>query len=136
MHLDSRSQQQQSGKLYSYVKKKVQYVLLTLCAICANFLTRELMAMAKNTTINIRVDSEVKEQAGKILDIMGMTFSEAFNLMLHQVKIQRALPFDVVAFTHNPKPETLAYIDQIENGSEQLIGPFSSKEELWKSLGI
>jgi DNA-damage-inducible protein J len=92
--------------------------------------------MAKNTTINIRVDLEVKEHAGIILDAMGMSFSEAFNLMLHQIKIQRALPFDIVAFTHNPKSETLAYINQIENGSEPLVGPFSSKEDLWKSLGI
>ena len=92
--------------------------------------------MSKNTTINLRVDSEVKIQAGEILDAMGLTFSEAFNLLPHQIRIQRALPFDVVAFSHRPKPETLAYIEEIENGSEQLIGPFSSKEELWKSLGI
>jgi len=92
--------------------------------------------MAKNTTINIRVDSEVKEQAGKILDAMGLTFSEAFNLMLHQVRIQRALPFEVVAFSHAPKPETLALINRIENGTEQLVGPFASKEDLWRSLGI
>ena len=92
--------------------------------------------MSKNSTINLRIDSEVKEQAGKILDAMGLTFSEAFNLMLHQVRIQHALPFEVVAFTHNPKPETLAFIEQIESGSEQLVGPFSSKDDLWSSLGI
>jgi len=92
--------------------------------------------MAKNTTINLRVNSEVKEQAGIILDAMGLTFSEAFNLLLHQIRIQRALPFEVVAYSHIPKPETLAFIDRIENGSEQLVGPFSSKEELWNSLGI
>ena len=92
--------------------------------------------MAKNSTVNLRVNSEVKEQAGKILDAMGLTLSDAFNLMLHQVRIQHALPFEVVAFAHNPKPETLAFIDKIENGEEQLIGPFSSKEDLWRSLGI
>jgi addiction module RelB/DinJ family antitoxin len=92
--------------------------------------------MAKNATINLRVDSEVKEQSGKILDAMGLTFSDAFNLLLHQIKIQRALPFDVVAFSNAPKSETMDFINRIENGSEQLIGPFSSKEELWRSLGI
>ena len=92
--------------------------------------------MTKNTTINLRVDAEVKEQAGKILEAMGMTFSEAFNLLLHQVRIQRALPFEVVAYGRMPKPETLAFIERVEEGAEQLIGPFSSKEELWKSLGI
>ncbi len=92
--------------------------------------------MAKNTTVNIRVDAEVKEQAGKILDAMGLSFSDAFNLMLHQVRIQHALPFDVVAYGHTPKTETRMLIDRIESGEEALVGPFSSKEELWRSLGI
>ena len=92
--------------------------------------------MSKNTTINIRVDSEIKEQAGKVLDTMGLSFSDAFNLLLHQVKIQRCLPFDIVSYNHNPKPETLALIERIENGEEELVGPFSSKEELWRSLEI
>ena len=51
--------------------------------------------MAKNTTINLRVDSEVKEQAGAILSSLGLTLSEAFNLLLHQVRIVRGLPFEI-----------------------------------------
>ena len=92
--------------------------------------------MNKNTTINLRVNTEVKEQAGAILNAMGLTFSDAFNLMLHQVRIQRCLPFDVVAYSHSPKPETLAFIERLEKGEEELVGPFSSKDGLWKSLGI
>ncbi|MCL2081468.1 MAG: type II toxin-antitoxin system RelB/DinJ family antitoxin [Oscillospiraceae bacterium] len=51
--------------------------------------------MPKNTTINLRVDSAVKEETGAILASLGLTFSEAFNLMLHQVRIVRGLPFEV-----------------------------------------
>ena len=92
--------------------------------------------MNKNTTINLRVNSEVKEQAGMILDAMGLSFSDAFNLMLHQVRIQRCLPFEVVAYSNTPRAETLAYIERIENGEEELVGPFTTKDDLWKSLGI
>ena len=92
--------------------------------------------MTKNTTINLRVNSEVKEQAGMILDAMGLSFSDAFNLMLHQIRIQRSLPFEVVAYSHAPRVETLAFIERVENGEEGIVGPFSSKNELWKSLGI
>jgi len=92
--------------------------------------------MSKNTTVNLRVNSEVKEQAGMILDAMGMTFSDAFNLLLHQIRIQRSLPFDVVAYSHVPRPETLAFIERIESGEEELTGPFDTKDDLWKSLGI
>jgi addiction module RelB/DinJ family antitoxin len=51
--------------------------------------------MAKNTTINLRVDSETKEQAAEILESLGLTLSEAFNLLLHQVRIVRGLPFEI-----------------------------------------
>ena len=51
--------------------------------------------MSKNATINLRVDSEVKDQAGEILASLGLTLSEAFNLLLHQVRIVRGLPFEV-----------------------------------------
>lgn len=51
--------------------------------------------MPKNTTINLRVDAEVKEQAGEILSSLGLSLSEAFNLLLHQVRIVRGLPFEI-----------------------------------------
>ena len=51
--------------------------------------------MAKNTTINLRVDNEVKEQAAEILASLGLTLSEAFNLLLHQVRFTRGLPFEI-----------------------------------------
>ena len=92
--------------------------------------------MSKNTTINLRVNSEVKEQAGLILNAMGLSFSDAFNLLLHQIRIQRSLPFDVVAYSNAPRSETLAFIERVESGEEELVGPFSSKEDLWKSLEI
>ena len=92
--------------------------------------------MTKNATINLRVNAEVKEQAGVILDAMGLSFSDAFNLLLHQIRIQRSLPFDVVAFSHAPKTDVHDYIERIESGEEEIVGPFTSKEDLWRSLGI
>ena len=92
--------------------------------------------MTKTAEINLMVDSEIKEQSGRILDAMGLTFSDAFNLLLHQIKIQQALPFDIVSFSHIPKSDTIEFINQIENGKERLFGPFSSKEELWEALEI
>gem|GEM_PF-714096 len=51
--------------------------------------------MSEITTINLLVDKEVKEQAGEILASLGLTLSEAFSLMLHQVRIVRGLPFEI-----------------------------------------
>ncbi len=85
--------------------------------------------MSKSTTINLRVDSEIKEQAEEILASMGLSFSEAVNLLLHQVRIQRALPFEVVAYSHIPKPETRDLIERIENGTADMAGPFETFNE-------
>ena len=73
--------------------------------------------MPKNATVNHRAYAEVKEQAGAILNSMGLTLSDAFNMLLHQVRIQRALPFEVVAYSYKPNPETLALIERIEKRS-------------------
>ena len=98
--------------------------------------------MAKNTTINLRVDSEVKQQAGEILDSLGLTLSEAFNLMLHQVRVVRGLPFEIkqrlpveLNDGHGSYICELGYVhdyskkdwDAIE--AAETAGPFKSMEE-------
>lgn len=85
--------------------------------------------MAKTTTINTRVDAELKAEVSQILADMGLTFSQAFTLMLHQIRIQRALPFEIAAYGHTPTSSTLAQIESIENGTAEMAGPFDTYEE-------
>lgn len=51
--------------------------------------------MAKTTSIFARVDPEVKEQAEEVLKELGITMSNAVNIFLRQVVLQKGLPFDV-----------------------------------------
>ena len=51
--------------------------------------------MPKNTTINLRVNADVKDEAKEILSSLGLSLSEAMNLMLHQVILCRGLPFEI-----------------------------------------
>ena len=51
--------------------------------------------MAKNVTLHIRVSGEVKSRAEKTLDILGLSVSDAVNMLLHQVNLVGGLPFDV-----------------------------------------
>ena len=79
--------------------------------------------MAKNSTINLRVDSEVKEEAGEILMSLGLTLSQAFNLLLHQVRLVRGLPFEVRQRT---PPESIVFnnsqdlYEKLNVGREQI----------------
>ncbi|MCL2096512.1 MAG: type II toxin-antitoxin system RelB/DinJ family antitoxin [Oscillospiraceae bacterium] len=105
--------------------------------------------MPKNTTVNVRVDSEIKEQAGEILESLGMSLSQAFNLMLYQIKSVRGLPFEVkqrlpieLNDGHGSYICEFGYVhdysnfdfDAIENETAEMIGPFDTFEEYKRSL--
>lgn len=51
--------------------------------------------MAKTTNIYVRLEPGLKEQADAILRQMGIPMSNAVNIFLKQVVMQRGLPFDV-----------------------------------------
>jgi len=85
--------------------------------------------MSKDTTINLCVNAEIKEQADAIFSEMGLSLSDAFNSWLHQVCIQRVLPAEPISYSYKPNAETLALIDRIESGEEEMAGPFETFEE-------
>ena len=47
------------------------------------------------TSMSIRLDSEVKEQANRCLIIVGMDMTTAINIFLRQAIQYQGLPFDV-----------------------------------------
>jgi len=51
--------------------------------------------MAKSTSIYTRVEPEIKEQAEQVLSKLGIPVANAVNLFLHQVVLQKGIPFDV-----------------------------------------
>jgi len=74
--------------------------------------------MAKNETLHIRVNDTVKERAEKTLDMLGLSISEAVNMLLHQIHLVGGLPFDVRVPL---APESV------------MVG---SKEDLYEKLGV
>ena len=49
--------------------------------------------MANTTTVNVRVDEDVKRNAEFLLDKMGMNISTVVNMLLKQMLMDEALPF-------------------------------------------
>lgn len=61
--------------------------------------------MARTANIFARVEPEVKEQAEKILDRLGIPMSNAVGMFLRQVALQRGIPFEMKL----PQEMPLAY---------------------------
>ncbi len=51
--------------------------------------------MAKTSNVFARVEPGVKEQAEQVLNELGIPMSNAVNMFLKQVVLQRGIPFDV-----------------------------------------
>jgi DNA-damage-inducible protein J len=51
--------------------------------------------MPTNTTLNVRIEEEVKVKASRILEASGLTASSAVRLFLLRVIEDEALPFDL-----------------------------------------
>lgn len=51
--------------------------------------------MAKNETLHIRVNDCIKAQAEETLAVLGISISDAVNMLLHQITLVGGLPFDV-----------------------------------------
>ena len=51
--------------------------------------------MAKNTTICLRIDGQLKSEAEIVLRQLGLSTSEAIKIFLSAVRIKKGLPFPV-----------------------------------------
>ena len=88
------------------------------------------MEMSKSTTVNVRMDSQTKDQAVKVLSELGLSTSEAIKLFFKQIALTKSIPFEIKI----PNKVTLRTIERSEAGEE--LKEFDRAEELYKDLGI
>ena len=85
------------------------------------------------TSMNIRMDSEIKHEAKKLFAEFGLDMTTAVNLFLRQSIREHRIPFEIRLEVSNQ--ETISAIQEAE---ELLNDPktkrFSSTEELFKEL--
>lgn len=65
----------------------------------------------KDSTVSVRIDRELKEQAESIFKELGISVSTAFTLFYKQVVLNNGIPFDV---TLQKRPKALDEYTQEE----------------------
>ncbi len=81
-----------------------------------------MTALAVKKTTSVKLDEETKKEAKKVFKRLGLTMSEAFNLFLHQVKLNQGLPFEV----RIPNELTRKVLDDVRQGKN--AEPFSLED--------
>ena len=82
------------------------------------------------TSMSIRLDSEVKEQAQQVFNNLGMDMTTAINIFLRQAIQYQGLPFDVRLDENRRLLEVLTDLDQNRNMSKS----FESVSDLMEDL--
>lgn len=78
-------------------------------------------------TLNMRIDAELKEEAKRVYEELGMDLTTAITVFLKQSVRDRKLPFQ----PHLENPDSILARKQVENGEGET---FPNVEEWWDNL--
>ena len=78
--------------------------------------------MSKATTIQARIQPELKEMGDAILKKIGITASQAINALYAQIVMHKGLPFELKI----PNPETKAAMHELEQGGGKTFTSFQA----------
>jgi DNA-damage-inducible protein J len=85
--------------------------------------------MGKTSTIQTRIEPGVKLEAEKILKTLGITTSEAINIFLRRIIMEKGLPFPVKI----TNPETIKVLEDIIEG-KNLSKEYDGIDEMFEDL--
>ena len=86
--------------------------------------------MSETTTLNIRVNKDLKKQSDMILSLLGLNTSTAVNMFLNAVVRNNGIPFSL---TLNPNNETKQVFDDVMAG-KNLSKAFDNVKDLMDDL--
>ena len=81
----------------------------------------------KTAAVHSRIQPEIKEQAEKILQRLGLSPTEAIRMFYTQITLRNGLPFNVAI----PNNETANALEDSRNGRN--LERFDSTNELFES---
>ncbi|NQU64248.1 MAG: type II toxin-antitoxin system RelB/DinJ family antitoxin [SAR324 cluster bacterium] len=86
--------------------------------------------MAKTTTISVRMDADLKNDAESILVSLGLTPSQAINVFYKQITFQKGLPFSIKI------PEKKLNEVSVNAMEENNLDEYENPSELFEELVI
>ncbi len=84
----------------------------------------------KTETVRARIEPELKNDAERILNQLGLSFSEAIELYLRQIKLHKGIPFDIKI----PNKETLETFKDTDTGNN--LTEYENIKDMFDKLGI
>ena len=91
------------------------------------------MPNTRSSSMHIRVNPEIKAKAEPILDAIGLSFSDVFNLTLNQIYLKRRIPFDLCSLKLTENGYTPEFEAEILADAEKAYAAISSGAKTYKN---
>ena len=88
----------------------------------------------KKSSLNIRLDSELKNQAEKLFSELGMNMTTAINVFLRQSVREGSIPFEIKL--NQPNAETIEAMNEGDEIIKSGRSKFNNADEMFTDLGI
>ena len=85
---------------------------------------------APTSTLHVRMNTEMKQQATAALAAMGMTASEAVRLLFHRIAVDQAFPLELKV----PNAQTRAAMAEIDEVVDARKARFASADDMLAAL--
>ena len=94
---------------------------------------RDIFSGMRTIAKNFRIDSELNDQATKLLEGLGLSMSQAVSMFLKQVVLHRGLPFKVEYPQYSKD-----LMDAVEEAKQLEANPntkrYTDMDEMWADL--
>lgn len=89
-----------------------------------------MKAEIKTATVRARIEPKLKHDVEHVLTELGLTFSEAIELFLRQVKLNNGIPFDI----RIPNKATLKTFADTDKGKK--LKRYKNAKDMFDKLGL
>jgi DNA-damage-inducible protein J len=86
--------------------------------------------MNKTAVVRSRIELELKSNVEAILSRLGLTTSDAIQLMFRQIELRKGIPFDIAI----PNSLTVKTLRESKKGKN--VKAFASREAMYKDLAL
>ena len=89
------------------------------------------MPTTKSASMHIRVNPKVKREVEPILEDIGVTLSDVFNMLLNQIRIRGEIPFTLISNYYSPE-----LIKTIKDSEKEIANAkkYDDVEEMHKEI--
>lgn len=86
--------------------------------------------MSKTAVIRSRIEADLKSDVESILFRLGLTSSDAVQMLFHQIKLRKGIPFDISL------PNALTAKTISDAGKGKNVKHFKTAEAMFRDLGL